>query len=348
MSTPVLELNAVDKSFGSLAAVDGVDLAVSENELVAIVGPSGCGKSTLLRLIAGLAHIDAGEIRIGGRIVDDGVRRVDPEARHTGLVFQEHALFPHLTVAQNITFGLRNDSRAERERRCGDWLEVVGLPGLGRRYPHELSGGERQRVALARALAPQPRLMLLDEPFASLDPNLRSRLRRDIVDILHRTRTPALFVTHDQADALTTGDRIAVMRQGHIEQIGQPDEVFHRPVTRFVAGFLGEATFLRVDLAGHSTELGPLPSDQPVAAGAELVVRPDDVAIATDASAPGVKATVVAVEFHGPTRTYTLRLPSGTDVLCTQQHDIVLELGSEVMASVVPGHHALISGESTR
>ena len=347
MSDHVLELHGVRKSFGSLVAVDGVDLTVSEHELVAILGPSGCGKSTLLRVVAGLLHVDDGEIRIAGRAVDDGVRRVDPEARHTGLVFQEHALFPHLTVTENIAFGLRGVTRADRGRRCDDWLEIVGLAGHGRRYPHELSGGERQRVALARALAPQPSLILLDEPFASLDPNLRRRLRREIVDILRRTRTPALFVTHDQADALSAGDRVAVMRDGRIEQVGEPDEVFHRPVNRFVAGFMGEATFLPIDPASRRTELGPLPAGQVVLPGAELVVRPDDVTVVADPSAPGVKATVVAVEFQGPTRTYSLRLPSGTVVLCAQPHDMVLERGSEVIATVVAGHHAVVPAERT-
>jgi iron(III) transport system ATP-binding protein len=345
MSAPVLELCAVRKAFGGLVAVDDVDLSVSEHELVAIVGPSGSGKSTLLRLVAGLAHVDSGEVRIGGAVVDDGVRRVHPEDRRTGLVFQEHALFPHLTVAGNITFGLRELGRAERGQRCDDWLEIVGLAGHGGRYPHELSGGERQRVALARALAPRPQLMLLDEPFASLDPNLRRRLRREIVDVLRRARTPALFVTHDQTDALTIGDRVAVMRRGRIEQVGAPDDVFHRPVNRFVARFIGEATLLPVDLEGHCTELGPVPADQTVHAGAELVVRPDDVAISIDPSAAGVKATVVAVEFQGPTRTYSLRLPSGTVVLCTQPHDTVLDVGTEVVASVVAGHHSLVPGE---
>jgi iron(III) transport system ATP-binding protein len=344
MSAQVLELCAVRKAFGGLVAVDEVDLSVSEHELVAIVGPSGSGKSTLLRLVAGLAHVDGGEIRIGGNVVDDGVRHVDPEHRHTGLVFQEHALFPHLTVAENITFGLRGTSRAERGQRCEDWLEIVGLAGHGSRYPHELSGGERQRVALARALAPRPRLMLLDEPFASLDPNLRRRLRREIVDVLRRTRTPALFVTHDQTDALTIGDRVAVMCRGRIEQVGEPDAVFHRPINRFVAGFMGEATFLPVDPEDHCTELGPVPPDQTVDAGAELVIRPDDVAIALDPSAAGVKATVVSVEFQGPTRTYSLRLPSGTIVMCTQPHGTVLEVGSEVVATVVAGHHSLVPG----
>ena len=223
-----------------------------------------------------------------------------------------------------------------------EWLEVVGLPGHGDRYPHELSGGERQRVALARALAPRPRLMLLDEPFASLDPNLRGRLRTEITDVLRLTGTPALFVTHDQADALTVGDRVAVMRAGRIEQLGRPDEVFHRPTNRFVAGFMGEAAFLPVD-DDRRTELGPLPARQVIPPRAELVVRPDDITIVTDPdAAPDVAATVVAAEFRGPTRAYTLRLPSGAVVVSTQPHDTHLDVGAGVRVALSPGEHAVI------
>ncbi len=343
MTDAVLDLRAVRKSFGPVTAIDDLDLAVVAQELLAVVGPSGCGKSTLLRLVAGLLHADAGVIRIGDDTVDDGTRRVDPELRHTGLVFQEHALFPHLTVADNIAFGLREHSRADRARRGDEWLEVVGLPGFGRRFPHELSGGERQRVALARALAPRPRLMLLDEPFASLDPNLRGRLRTEITDVLRLTGTPALFVTHDQADALSVGDRVAVMRAGRIEQLGRPDEVFHRPTNRFVAGFMGEAAFLPVDGAGR-TELGPVPGERHVPRGSALVVRPDDLMIVTDGAAPGIAATVVAAEFRGPTRAYSLRLPSGAVIVCTQPHEVHHEIGGEVHVALTPGQHAIVQG----
>ena len=186
--------------------------------------------------------------------------------------------------------------------------------------------------------------MLLDEPFASLDPNLRGRLRTEIVEVLRLTGTPALLVTHDQADALTIGDRVAVMRAGRIEQLGRPDDVFHRPANRFVAGFMGEAVFLPVD-GGRRTELGPLDGDQPIDSGAQLVVRPDGVTIVSDPAAPGVPTTVVAAEFRGATRTYTLRLPSGTLLLCTQPHTIQLELGSEVRVSLRPGEHAVVRRE---
>jgi iron(III) transport system ATP-binding protein len=343
MSDHVLELSSVRKTFGAVVAIDDLDLAVDDRELLAVVGPSGCGKSTLLRLVAGLTHVDVGRICIGDSVVDDGVRRVDPEVRQTGLVFQEHALFPHLTVAGNISFGLRGLSRTDRARRCAEWLDVIGLPGHGDRYPHELSGGERQRVALARALAPRPRLMLLDEPFASLDPNLRGRLRTEVIDVLRLTGTPALFVTHDQADALTVGDRVAVMQDGHIEQLGRPDEVFHRPANRFVAGFMGEAAFLPVD-NDRRTELGPLPVDRMIPPRAELVVRPDDITIVTDPGAPGVAATVVAAEFRGPTRAYTLRLPSGALVVSTQPHDAHFDVGAGVLVALSPGEHAVIPG----
>jgi iron(III) transport system ATP-binding protein len=336
MTDPVLDLRRVRRSFGSIAAVAGVDLVVGEQELVALVGPSGCGKSTLLRAVAGLTPADAGEIRIGGEVVDDGSRCVEPEHRHAGLVFQEHALFPHLSVTGNISFGLRDLSRSARAARAEHWLAVIGLAGHGDRYPHELSGGERQRVALARALAPEPRLVLLDEPFASLDPNLRVRLRADIIGILRSTGTPALFVTHDQEEALSIGDRVAVMRAGRIEQDASPDDVYHRPANRFVAGFIAETAFLPV--TGGRTELGPLPSEAP---GDGLVVlRAHDVVL--DATGPGTEATVVNSEFHGDVRTHLLRLPTGAQILATTPHTVRLQTGDVVHASLRPGHHTVV------
>jgi iron(III) transport system ATP-binding protein len=341
VTEPVLGLRGVRKAFGPVAAVAGVDLTVSDHELVALVGPSGCGKSTLLRVVAGLASADAGEIRIGGDLVDDGVRRVEPEHRHTGLVFQEHALFPHLTVADNIAFGLRDLPRSARRGRADHWLSVIGLGGHGGRYPHELSGGERQRVALARALAPEPRLVLLDEPFASLDPNLRIRLRADIVGILRSTGTPALFVTHDQEEALSIGDRVAVMREGRIEQDGSPDDVYHRPVNRFVAGFIDETAFLPV--AAGETELGPVEN---ATADGLVVLRPHDVIVGEDVAAigdrRGADAKVIAAEFHGPTRTYSLQLPSGALVLATTPHTTRFAPGDMVRATIGQGRHAIV------
>ena len=339
-----LDVSGIAKSFGSTRALIDVDLDVADGELLALVGPSGCGKSTLLRIVAGLTAADHGEVRIGGRLVEDGLRRADPEQRDVGLVFQEHALFPHLTVNQNIMFGLRPLSRADRRRRADHWLATIGLPGNGDRYPHELSGGERQRVALARALAPQPRLMLLDEPFASLDPNLRAHIRSDVVHLLHETGTAAVFVTHDQGEALAIGDRIAVIRAGEIEQVGTPVEVFHRPANRFVAGFMGEARFLAIDPDTTMTELGPIATHSERPTGGLLVARPRDVQIHCDATPPyAVQAKVVEAEFHGTTRVYELSLPSGTLVRSEQPYEVELHLGDSVYVSLTAGHHAVVA-----
>ena len=337
-ATVPLHLSAVEKTFGSVRALTGIDVTMAEGELLALVGPSGCGKSTLLRIVAGLTAVDSGTVRVAGQVVDDGWSRVDPERRHVGLVFQEHALFPHMTVAGNVAFGLRNLSRTERNRRRDQWLGVVGLGDHGPRYPHELSGGERQRVALARALAPEPRLMLLDEPFASLDPNLRAQVRADVVRILKETGTPAVFVTHDQVEALAFGDRVAVMRSGRVEHLGTPEEVFTQPANHFVAAFMGEANFLVADERG-ATELGVLDGDE-VAAGSEVLIRPDDVVLCADHNA-GVEAEIVAAEYRGPIWSYTLRLPSGTLVRSTLSHAVRLPIGSTVRVTVGP-HHNLI------
>jgi iron(III) transport system ATP-binding protein len=343
-SRRALEVSGVAKSFGSTRALIDVELDVADGELLALVGPSGCGKSTLLRVVAGLAAADRGEVRIGGRLVEDGSRRADPEQRDVGLVFQEHALFPHLTVSQNIMFGLRALSRPERQRRADHWLATIGLPGTRDRYPHELSGGERQRVALARALAPQPRLMLLDEPFASLDPNLRSHIRADVVHLLHETGTAAVFVTHDQSEALAIGDRIAVIRAGRIEQLGTPVDVFHHPANRFVAGFMGEARFLVIEPATNMTELGPAGLRRQESTPGLLVVRPSDVQIHCKEAPPyAVQAKVIETEFHGATRVYELSLPSGALVRSEQPYDIELHLGDTVYVSLTTGHHASVA-----
>ncbi len=220
MSKSALTVKDVSKRFGSVVAVDDVSFDLGEHELLVLVGPSGCGKSTLLRVLGGIHPADAGRIELAGAVVDDGRRSTPPERRRIGLVFQDHALFPHLTVAGNVGFGIRDPD--ERPARTEAMLDLVGLTGYEKRYPHELSGGERQRIALARALALRPALLLLDEPFASLDSNLRARIRDEVVDILRSTGTPAVFVTHDQQEALAIGDRIAIMYSGSIVQLDHP------------------------------------------------------------------------------------------------------------------------------
>lgn len=334
-TTPALEVIGARKQYGAKTAVDGVDLELHGDDVLALVGPSGCGKTTLLRSIAGLLGLEAGAIRIGGLVVDDAKHRLSPEKRNVGLVFQDHSLFPHLSVADNVAFGIRDASRDETRRRVGEALEMVDLGDYRTRFPHELSGGERQRAALARALAPQPSLMLLDEPFASLDPNLRHQLRSQVVDALSATGTPAVFVTHDQTEALTIGDRVAVMRHGRIEQLDEPSTVFHRPANRFVAAFMGQASFLTIEQGsqGPTTALGPIE----VAADRQSVamVRPDDVAFFPDDAGAAV---VTGAEFRGPTWCCTIELPGGIEVFSTRSHLDPVTVGMRGRVELVPGH----------
>jgi iron(III) transport system ATP-binding protein len=300
--------SGVAKAFGATRAVDGADLRVGRGELVALLGPSGSGKTTLLRVIAGFEHPDAGGVEIGGRPVSGNGTWVEPEARRIGMVFQQGALFPHLTVEGNVGFGA---SRPERAREC---LELVGLGGRARSYPHELSGGERQRVALARALAPDPEVVLLDEPFAALDAGLREALREEVAGILRAAGTSALLVTHDQAEALSLAGTLAVMRDGRVEQSGTPEEVYERPGSRWVAEFLGEADVLPGTAAGGvvECELGRFGAPAELDGGVEVVVRPESVAIGHAAApANAAEASVVARSFYGHDQLVHLELPSG-------------------------------------
>jgi ABC-type Fe3+/spermidine/putrescine transport system ATPase subunit len=306
-----LEARSVRRSIGGRAVVDGVDLAVRPAELLALVGPSGCGKSTLLRVVAGLEPAE-------GQVLLDGVdvSALAAERRRIGLVFQDHALFPHLRVDQNLTFGVRHLPRRERARLVDELLELVRLPGLARRYPHELSGGEQQRVALARALAPRPPVVLLDEPFANLDATLRDSLRADVVAALRERGTSAVLVTHDRDEALLVGDRVAVMRAGRILQVDQPEEVYERPVDRFVAGFLGDAAFL------------PSPD------GRVAMARPHDLTV--DAGGPEV---VLAHHYFGSMWRYEVGRPDGTTVLAeVPAGSTLLGVGSPCTVRVVAGH----------
>lgn len=259
-------------------ALRGVDLEVEAGQIAAVLGPSGCGKTTLLRALAGLERPDAGTIQLDDETVDGPATHLPPDKRRVGLVPQEGALFPHLDVAANLAFGLRGRSRAQRTARVDELLELIGLPGLGRRKPHELSGGQQQRVALARALAPEPTVVLLDEPFSALDAGLRGALRDEVAATLRATGTTAVLVTHDQTEALTMADTVAVMRDGVILQIGSPTEVYQRPVDRWSAQFLGDVV--------------ELPTGG--------ICRPEQL-VRAPADAPGaLPATVRSVRFQGP------------------------------------------------
>jgi iron(III) transport system ATP-binding protein len=305
---PAISATSLTKAFGSTLAVAGATLRVERGELVALLGPSGSGKTTLLRVVAGFERPDAGSVAIGGRPVVGNGAWVEPDRRRVGMVFQHGALFPHLTVRENVAFGA---SRPERVAEC---LHLVGLSGRAGGYPHELSGGERQRVALARALAADPEVVLLDEPFASLDAGLREALRAEVAGILRQAGTSALLVTHDQAEALSLADRVAVMRAGHIEQTGTPEEIYGRPGTRWLAEFLGEADVLPGS-AGDGLvrcELGRFGASAELSGPVDVVIRPESVAIGTSsAGAHDAEAVVVDRSFYGHDQLVHLELPSG-------------------------------------
>ncbi len=268
-SIAALSVHGLRREIDGRTIVDQATFEVFQGELFVLVGPSGCGKSSLLRMIAGLDPAARGRLSLSGR----DVTSEPPERRRIGLVFQDHALFPHRRIEQNIAFGIAHLGKRERSQRVDELLELVRLPGTGKRYPHELSGGEQQRLALARALAPNPAVVLLDEPFASLDPSLRDEVRSDVVEVLRARGAAAVLVTHDRDEALTLGDRIAVMSEGRLLQIGRPEEVYERPVSQFVAGFMGDASFVAdAETAVDGTLAMARPHDLGVSLGGDDVV----------------------------------------------------------------------------
>lgn len=316
MSELAIDGRDLRKSFRGTVAVAGASVAVPRGEVVALLGPSGSGKTTLLRLIAGFEVPDAGTVRIGGRLVAGDGTWVEPDQRRIGMVFQDGALFPHLTVARNVAFGHPAAGRVEES------LELVGLAHRAGAYPHELSGGERQRVALARALAVDPEVVLLDEPFAALDAGLRSALREEVAAILRRAGASALLVTHDQQEALSLADHVVVVREGRVEQAGAPEEVYARPASRWAAEFLGAADVLPGTAADGSVEcaLGRLPVAPSARGAVEVVIRPETLAMApadeADVPAGAVAATVVGRAYFGPDQLVDLVLPTGERVRC--------------------------------
>jgi iron(III) transport system ATP-binding protein len=296
-----ITLSGVTKTYRGrrpVTALDGVDMEIADHSLVAVLGPSGCGKTTMLRLIAGFERPDAGTITIGDEIVAAPGRYVPPERRHVGIVPQEGALFPHLDVSANIRFALRTRRGAVADRRVDELLELVGLQGYGARRPHELSGGQQQRVALARALAPNPAIVLLDEPFTALDVSLRNRLRVDVAQVLHEAGATALMVTHDPEEALVMADNVAVMRTGHIEQFAPRREIYLRPASEAVAGILGDVVALAGVAYGNTatTAFGPVGLRDPAHGVVRVLVRPEQVVLSASAA---TKAIVDDVQYNG-------------------------------------------------
>lgn len=327
---PVIQCRELSKSFGADPVVRDVSLSLEPGEILALVGPSGSGKTTFLRLLAGFETPDSGTVDLEGRPVSGEGTWVPPESRRLGMVFQDYALFPHLTVFQNVTFGLAKMSGPARELRAREMLEMARLSHLAQRYPYQLSGGEQQRVALARSLAPNPLAILMDEPFSNLDPQLRTQLREEVKDIFRSSRVTVVYVTHDQEEALFMGDRVAVIHRGCIQQVGTPEVVFHRPQSRFVAGFLGTADFLsaRATEDGLVTEIGTLrPLEHPPESAYELMVRPDDVGIRPSETGVG---RVESRMFRGTHYLYRLALPSGAVVHSLQHHSAYYQYGQRV------------------
>ena len=340
----VLELDGVSKRYGDHPAVSDLSLSVRRGEFFTLLGPSGCGKTTTLRLLAGLDRLDEGVVRIGGKpVADQGTFR-DPEERDVGLVFQDFALFPHLSVAENIAFGLQDLPPDERDERVDDMLTLTGLEGYGPRSVDGLSGGERQRVALARSLAPRPAVVLLDEPFSNLDVGLRVEMREEVRRILKVLRVTVVSVTHDQEEALSMSDRVGIMHDGRLEQVGRPEGVFESPDTRFVASFLGQASFVpgRVEGDEVETPLGRLPTDRlrdPPGNGTDvsILARPDDLEVrATDI--PETNGQVTGRQYTGPIFIYEVELDDGTVVGCQHNHVEDYEVGERVRVDIDTRH----------
>jgi iron(III) transport system ATP-binding protein len=335
-----LGVTGLHKSFGSHEVLAGVDLEVPEGSLTAILGPSGSGKTTLLRVVAGFERADRGTVALASRVVEDARHALPPEQRGVGYVPQEGSLFPHLTVAANVAFGVPRSKRKQRRATTGDLMEMVGLSGLGDRYPHQLSGGQQQRVALARALAVGPSLVLLDEPFSSLDAGLRSTVRADVQDVLRQGGVTAVLVTHDQDEALSVADQVAVIRDGTIGQCGTPQDLYDHPVDPAMAQFLGDANLVPATVAGDrvDTPFGPLAlrpdphTPRPVGPVVALI-RPEQLVLSTSVAGAGLRATVVRTQFHGHDTVITVNPASavgGAPLTVRAEGDLVVADGTEV------------------
>jgi iron(III) transport system ATP-binding protein len=346
---PLLQVSGVDCYYREQRVVEALSLVVREGAFVSLLGPSGCGKTTALRAIAGFEPVRRGEIRLRGELVSQPGKQVPPECRRIGMVFQDYTLFPHLTVSDNIAFGLRELGRKERGRRAAAMLELVGLEGYGARYPHQLSGGQQQRVALARAIAPGPDLLLMDEPFSSLDTDLRERLSLEVRQILKEKGITGILVTHDQMEAFAGSEQVGVMAQGRILQWDTPYNLYHEPANRFVADFIGQGVFMPGTLLAPDTletEVGVLRGNRaygwPRGTPVDVLVRPDDVV--PDPSSP-LRCRVTQKAFKGAEILYTLELPTGISLLSLfpSHHDH--PLGSSVGVRFVATHLVLFRAD---
>jgi iron(III) transport system ATP-binding protein len=337
--TSGLHVAGLRHAYGQRLVVDGVSLDLPAGEVHCLVGPSGCGKTTILRLIAGLEPLQAGRIGIAGELVAEPGYAVPPEVRRVGLMFQDFALFPHLRVRENVAFGLRRLDPRRRRQRAEELLAQVDMSGYGDSYPHMLSGGEQQRVALARALAPNPRVILLDEPFSSLDATLREHVRDDAIAVLRRSGTPVLMVTHDAEEAVRVADRIHVMLDGRIIQSGTPAELYRRPATPFVAGFFGPLNrFKGWVVAGQvSTPLGPVEvADLPDGTAVDVLIRPEALQLSRDGGASPTRFRIHRIRDLGTNRMLELRLPDGPVLTVRLTGVTDLAVGETVAVEIDP------------
>jgi iron(III) transport system ATP-binding protein len=321
----------LSKNYGRVSAVEGVSLALPQGRFLALLGPSGCGKTTTLRLLAGFELPDRGEIEIGGRLVNGPRLHLPPEQRSVGMVFQEYALFPHLNIADNVAYGIPRG--ADKKKRVMEMLELVGLTELANRMPHELSGGQQQRVALARALAPQPTLILLDEPFSNLDAALRQSVREEVRQILRQARATAIFVTHDQEEALSLADEVAVMIEGTILQMGTPQQIYLRPARREVAEFVGDANFLGGTANGIrvTCALGNFPMMEAAHGPVEVLIRPEMVYLQPHPEGVGY---IEQINFFGHDQLVQVRLPDGLHLQARTRPRLDLAPGVRVQMAI--------------
>jgi iron(III) transport system ATP-binding protein len=350
-----VELVRLTKRFGGHAAVDGIDLAIPEGTLACLLGPSGCGKTTTLRLVAGFVEPDAGEIRVANRVLSAPGRTVAPEFRNMSMIFQSYALWPHMTVAENVAYGLKLRKRPKDEirRRVEAMLDVAKLGHLAARYPGELSGGQQQRAALARALVVEPEILLLDEPLSNLDANLREEMRFEIRRLHDEFRYTTVYVTHDQAEAMTAADLIVVMNQGRIEQTGSPEDVYRRPRSRFVARFIGGTNILEGrPLDRETVRIGDLvlrcgQGEVPPDGTAAVSIRLHDVRLFAgppDAAANVAQGTVLRQVYLGAHRDYLIGLAGGPQVRVTVPMDFDVAADSPVWVHFPPEHCRALAG----
>ncbi len=348
MSQPLLlTLRNLSCGYHGQRVVSELNLHLNAGDIGCLLGPSGCGKTTTLRAIAGFEPVQQGEISLAGEVISRAGFTLAPEKRRIGMVFQDYALFPHLTVAQNVAFGIRQ--HPQREQVTAELLELVKLDQLGQRYPHELSGGQQQRVALARALAPEPQLLLLDEPFSNLDGELRRKLSQEVREILKLRGISAILVTHDQQEAFAVSDHVGVFNQGRLLQWDTPFNLYHEPLTPFVASFIGQGYFIRGQLLSPDTvqtELGVIRGNRaylwPSGSAVDVLLRPDDIVY--DPESP-LQARIVAKTFLGATTLYRLQMASGDLLESILPSHVDLELGHNLGIRIAADHLVVFQAE---